>query len=184
MTRGRCYFDNMIEIRTERLLLRPAMPDDLGPMHEILSDARALAYWSTPPHAAIDQTRDWLAGMISIPEGEGEDFIVEHDGRVIGKAGLYRFPEVGYVFHPEFWGRGFAREALAPVLDRAFDVHGVAGVEADVDPRNIASLRLLDRLGFQETRRQARTWLVGETWCDSVYLRLEPDNWQAARAIR
>lgn len=157
------------------------MPDDLGPMHGILSDPRALAYWSTPPHQTLDQSRDWLADMIAIPEGEGEDFIVEHEGRVIGKAGLHRFPDVGYVFHPDVWGRGFAREALAPVLDRAFAVHGLSGVNADVDPRNAASLRLLDRLGFQETRRQARTWLVGDQWCDSVYLRLSPDEWRSAQ---
>ena len=154
------------------------MPDDLGPMHAILSDPRALAYWSTPPHAEINQTRAWLADMIAIPEGEGEDFIVEHEGSVIGKAGLHRFPEVGYVFHPDVWGQGFAREALVPVLDRAFRVHRLGAVDADVDPRNAASLRLLDRLGFRETRRQARTWLVGDQWCDSVYLRLVPEAWR------
>ena len=73
-------------------------------------------------------------------------------------------------------GRGYAGEALALVLDRAFDVHGLAKVEADVDPRNIASLRLLNRLGFRETGRKRRTWFVGGKWCDSVYLEADAAN--------
>ena len=84
---------------------------DLEALHRILSDPRAMAYWSSPPHEQIDQTRDWLASMIAIQPSEGEDFIVELGGRPIGKAGLWRFPEIGFIFHPDHWGRGYAREA-------------------------------------------------------------------------
>lgn len=86
----------MVEIRTQRLLLRPAVPADMTPTHAILSNPRATTYWSTPPHDSLDRSREWLQGMIDIPPLEGEDFIVEHQGRVIGKAGLYRFPEIGW----------------------------------------------------------------------------------------
>jgi [ribosomal protein S5]-alanine N-acetyltransferase len=167
-----------MEFRTERLLLRPAKEDDLEPLHAILSHPHAMAYWSSPPHENIDQTRDWLSSMIAIDAAEGEDFIVEHDGRLVGKAGLWRFPEIGFIFHPEHWGRGFASEALALILDRAFGVHGLAKVDADVDPRNAASLKLLGGLGFRETGRKQGTWLVGGQLCDSIYLELAPDDWR------
>ena len=111
--------------------------------------------------------------MIAIDPAEGEDFIVEHQGAVIGKAGLYRFPEIGFIFHPAVWGQGFAREALGAVVSRAFAVHRLPAIVADVDPRNAASLAVLIRLGFAETHRAAKTWLIGGQWCDSVYLRLE-----------
>ena len=169
----------MAEIRTERLRLRPARPDDLAAMHAILADPRATAFWSTPPHAGLEETRAWLQSMIDIPDGEGEDFIVEQDGQVIGKAGLYRFPEIGFILHPDCWGRGLAGEAVRAVADRGFAVHGLDRIEADVDPRNVASLRLLTRLGFVETSRKKRTWKVGETWCDSAYLRLDSTRWQS-----
>lgn len=168
-----------MEFRTERLRLRPARPDDLEPLHAILSDPRAMTYWSSPPHGNIDQTRDWLSSMIAIDAAEGEDFIVEHDGKLVGKAGLWRFPEIGFILHPDFWGRGFAREALALVLDRAFGVHGLPKVEADVDPRNAASLKLLESLGFREIGRAERTWHVGDQWCDSVYLELDAPSWRS-----
>jgi len=140
-----------------------------------------MAYWSSPPHQSVDQTRDWLASMIAIQPSEGEDFMVEFEGQLIGKAGLWRFPEIGFIFHPEHWGRGFAREALVPVLDRAFSVHGLAKVDADVDPRNLSSLKLLSGLGFHETGRKERTWLVGDQWCDSIYLELDAESWRQCR---
>lgn len=137
-----------------------------------------MAFWSTPPHENLEQTREWLDGMMSIRAGEGEDFVVELDGAVIGKAGLYAFPEIGFIFHPRVWGRGLAAEALGAVLDRAFHLHRLDHVEADVDPRNAASLRLLGRLSFTEVRRAERTWLVGADWCDSVYLRIGAADWR------
>jgi len=162
----------MTEIRTERLLLRPARANDLEAFHTILSSPNATAYWSTPPHSDIAETQAWLAAMLSIDPAKGEDFAIELDGRVIGKAGLFEFPEIGFILHPDAWGKGYAAEALRPVLERAFSIHHLNHVEADVDPRNEASLRLLQRLGFAETGRAQRTWKVGEEWCDSVYLSL------------
>ena len=169
----------MMEFRTERLLLRPAREDDLERLHAMLSDARAMAYWSCPPHTEIEQSRNWLQTMINIRLPDGEDFIVEHQGELIGKAGLWRFPEIGFIFHPDHWGRGFASEALGFVFARAFDVHGLPKVDADVDPRNESSLKLLGRLGFRETGRAERTWHVGHQWCDSVYLELNASSWRS-----
>ena len=173
----------MVAISTSRLRLRPARDEDEAPLHEILSHKVAMRYWSTPPHETLDRTREWLKSMIDIPAGEGEDFIVEHRGRVIGKAGLFRFPEIGFILHPEYWGRGFAREALRPVIDRAFKIHGLERIIADVDPRNAASLRLLASLGFRETGRRQRSWHVGDEWCDSVDLALTATHWQAASSL-
>ena len=140
-----------------------------------------MLYWSTPPHEDLEVTRKWLRSMIEIAPGEGEDFIVEHGGRVVGKAGLFRFPEIGFILHPDSWRRGLAREALEPVLDRAFAVHGLERVVADVDPHNAASLSLLGRLGFRETGRRERTYRIGGKWCDSVDLALDRSDWQSRR---
>lgn len=162
----------MLEIKTERLLLRRATMADLAAFHAILGNRQATIFWSTPPHSDIEQSRAWLQSMVDILPGEGEDFVVEHQGSAIGKVGFFRFPEIGFIFHPRTWGFGFAEEALRPVLERALHVHGLEAVEADVDPKNAASLRLLAKLGFIEIGRRERTWLIGDQWCDSVDLRL------------
>lgn len=160
--------------RTERLLLRSATLADVDAFHRILGDPQAMTYWSTLPHQSVAETEAWVRAMIAIPPGEGEDFVIEHDGTVFGKAGLYRFPAIGFILHPDYWGRGFAGEALRFVIDRAFRVHGLARIEADVDPRNQASLGCLKKLGFTEYARKERTWHIGGEWLDSVYLELFP----------
>ncbi len=163
----------MTELQTPRLRLRPARPGDLAALHVVLSDAQAMRYWSTPPHDNLQTTQAWLRGMISAPPQTSHDFIVEHQGMVIGKAGFYQLPEIGFILHPDYWGRGLAREALEAVIASAFANYPIPKIIADVDPRNTGSLAVLSRLGFTETGRAEKTFLLGDTWCDSVYLALE-----------
>ena len=157
-------------IRTPRLLLRRAVAADLDALHAMMSDAQTMAFWSTPPHPDRETTARWLDSMITASPQTSDDFIVELDGRVIGKLGAWRLPEVGFLLSRDCWGQGYAAEALAAFVDHAF-AQGLDHLTADVDPRNRGCLTLLARTGFRETGRAARTWLVGEAWCDSVYLR-------------
>jgi RimJ/RimL family protein N-acetyltransferase len=142
-------------------------------MHEILSDPVAMRYWSSPPHRTLEESRDWLDSMIHAPAGESDDYIVELEGRVIGKTGCWRLPEIGFIFHPSCWGRGYAREAVAAVVDHLFATTAIPAVTADVDPRNAGSLALLADLGFRETGRASRTWCIAGEWADSIYLALD-----------
>ncbi|MDT8855806.1 GNAT family N-acetyltransferase [Paracoccaceae bacterium Fryx2] len=164
-------------IATPRLLLRPARPDDLAGLHAVMSDPRAMRYWSCPAHGDIGQTRAFLQGMIDAPRDQSCDFIVEHRGRVIGKAGAWRYPELGFILHPEMWGQGLAREALSAIITRLFATTTLPRLTAEADQRNAASLGLLGALGFHETGRAANTLLWGDEWCDSVYLALERGHW-------
>jgi RimJ/RimL family protein N-acetyltransferase len=159
-------------IQTPRLLLRRARMEDLPRFHAIMSDARAMRYWSSLPHETIERTREWLQSMIGAPAEASDDYVVEHQGRVIGKAGCYRLPEIGFILDPDYWGQGLAREALEAVIPHIFATRPVDELIADVDPRNQASLGLLKRLGFRETGRAKGTWILGEEVCDSVYLAL------------
>jgi RimJ/RimL family protein N-acetyltransferase len=164
--------------------MRRAEVRDLGPMHAVLSDPDAMRYWSTPPHVSLHQTREWLKAMMASPESESDDFVVEYQGHVIGKAGFWRLPEIGYIFHPECWGRGLGFECLSALIGRVFRRSHFNTLLADVDPRNAASLRLLAKLGFAETGRDQATILVGDTWCDSVYLELRREAWPRGRGAR
>jgi ribosomal-protein-alanine N-acetyltransferase len=159
-----------MQIATARLRLRPARADDAAALHSIFTDARAMRYWSSLPHTDFAQTEAWLAAMMASPPDESCDFIVERDGRVIGKAGCWRLPEIGYILHPDAWGQGLAGEALGAIIPHVFATHRIAAITADVDPRNAASLKLLARLCFVETGRATGTIRVGDELCDSVYL--------------
>lgn len=159
-------------IRTERLLMRRATMADLPAMHAILSDPVAMRYWSTPPHADLGTSEAWLRSMVEVDPAISDDFILDHAGRVIGKLGCWNYPEIGFLLSPTVWGQGLADEALRAFLDRRRGLGSPNPITADVDPRNIASLRLLQRNGFVETGRAERTWHIAGEWCDSIYLEL------------
>lgn len=151
--------------------------DDLDAMFEIMSNPTAMRYWSTLPHGSRDITRPWLENMIARNAGGGEDFLIEHDGRVIGDVGAGRLPDFGFMLHAQYWGRGFGTEASSAFIDYAFNDTMATELKADVDPRNTASLKVLGKLGFVETGAAERTFLLGDEWCDSVYLALhKPSN--------
>ena len=162
------------EIRTERLLLRRPRPEDVHGLHAVFSDPQAMRYWSSVAHPDLATTQAWLDDMLSIDPATSDDFIVELDGQVIGKAGAWKLPEVGYIIGTAHWGKGYAREAMAAFIAYAFE-HRIDHLTADVDPRNERSLALMARLGFRETHRAPRTWHIGGEWCDSIYLRLDKD---------
>ena len=170
----------MTELRTDRLVLRRARLDDVAAMHAVLSDERAMRYWSEGPHADIASSERWLRSMIESPYELSDDFVVTLDGEPIGKMGAWRLPEFGFILRSDQWGRGYASEALKVFLTYAFATRGVDFLTADTDPRNEASLALLRGHGFVETGRASGTWNTHIGLCDSVYLRLEREAWLSA----
>lgn len=160
-------------IRTERLLLRPAVATDLEPLHAVFSDPRAMRYWDRPAYEDIALTRRFLRGFMA--EGDGRvEYILECDGRCIGKAGMWREVEIGYILHPGYWRRGLAFEALSAILPeirrRRPDLDKLT---AELDPRNTGSVRLLEKLGFEHARTEEKSFLYGGwEWCDSVFYKL------------
>lgn len=158
-------------IRTRRALLRRARESDVDAFFEIMSDPETMRYWSTTPHRSIETTRAWLRAMLDADPAVSDEFVIEHEGAVVGKVGAYRLPEIGFILKREHWGKGIMTEAAAALIERLFRVRAVPELTADVDPRNVGSLRVLERLGFVEYARAERTYCVDGEWTDSVYLR-------------
>lgn len=165
-------------IVTDRLVLRPAALDDLDALHAVFTRPEAMTWWSSPPHESMDQTRAWLDSMIT-RQHSGLDFLIERDGQVIGKAGFFAAPDIGYILHPDHWGQGLAREAVVAVLHRLFALTDHAEATADVDPDNAASIRLLESLGFRRTGFAERTWNVGGEWKNSYFYAVSRGEWLA-----
>ncbi|ESQ88765.1 hypothetical protein ABENE_15310 [Asticcacaulis benevestitus DSM 16100 = ATCC BAA-896] len=99
-----------------------------------------------------------------------DDFVVVYEGQVIGKIGCYQPPDLGFIFSKDVWGKGLTREAARAYIDHAAK-GSLTYLTADVDPHNAVCLGFLAHLSFKTTGFASRTWLVGDTWCDSVYLR-------------
>jgi ribosomal-protein-alanine N-acetyltransferase len=160
---------NQSAIKTKSLVLRRFKAEDAVALHPIFADPEAMRFWSSPPKS-LAQTEEFVRETIrAYQAGTGDDFVVLYEGVVIGKAGLWRTNEIGFIFCRSVWGRGIASEAVRAIMSRA-STRGVTSVIADVDPRNERCLRLLEKLGFVQTDAAKRTVLVGDLWADSVYL--------------
>lgn len=166
------FVGNRVQLRTDRLTLRRARQSDLVEANAFMAHARAMRYWSTPPHADIDQTRSWLQSMIDASPEVCADFIIEFEGQVIGEVGAFPLPHFGFILHPDCWRRGLAFEAASAAIQHIFQTRAVDSLVADVDPRNEASIALLAKLGFLKTGEAQSTLCVAGAWVDSEYYRL------------
>lgn len=161
--------------------LRQLDAPDLVDLHAVFSDPAAMRYWSRPPFADLDETRGYLAAIDAGRErGDLLQWGIEHaaEGRVIGTTTLFAIDrqqgraEIGYILGSGHWGQGHALSALRRLLRHARDEMQLRRIEADVDPRNAASLRLCERLGFQREGYARERWIVAGEVQDAVLLGL------------
>jgi [ribosomal protein S5]-alanine N-acetyltransferase len=164
------------ELHTPRLLLRPLREDDAQALFAIFSDAMVMRHWSSAPWTDLGQARQRIAGDAA-GHAAGEHLALgivrRDDGRLIGRCTLFdlwpscRRAQVGYILDASAWGRGFAAEAVGALLRHGFDALDLNRVEADIDPRNTASARLLQRLGFSREGLLRERWIVNGEVSDS-----------------
>ena len=154
---------------------------DLDALWAVFSDAETLRYWSHEPFEMRAQAAAYLAdiGRGCAERTRFQWAVVDRaTDALLGTVTLdawdrrHRRAEIGFLLGRAHWGRGLAAEAVRAVLAFAFTEMGLHRVEADVDPENGASLRLLARLGFREEGRLAERWFTFGAWRDSVVLGL------------
>jgi [ribosomal protein S5]-alanine N-acetyltransferase len=142
-------------LETPRLLLRPFGPGDAERIHPIYSDPAVMRYVATGPMTDFTITQRLLEDYEAHQQRLGYSFwavIERSSGHLIGDAGLYRTPagevELGYTLGAAWWGRGYATEAASRWLAVAFDELEIDEVVALAEPANVASLRVLTKLGL------------------------------------
>lgn len=160
-------------LKTKRLILRAPRADDLAAMHAVYSDPRAMAFWSTSAHDDISITKDLLDRRMSHWARAPVNFQIELDGQYIGNAGNFMDNEVGFMLSQNHWRKGYVSEAMSAIIPHLWAITDHAELTADADPRNTASIGLLNALGFRETHRADKTVFINGAWADSVYFALK-----------
>lgn len=175
-------------LETPRLKLRPPVAADVPALFEIYRDAESMRYWSRPEMTDPAEAEALLGDMKRHAEA-GTLFqwglARREDDLVIGTCTLHRIDrnnrraEIGYILRRDHWGRGLASEALTALLGHAFGTLGLHRLEADIDPRNAASIRLIERLGFKlEGTLKERYFIAGDIQ-DSAFSGLLAPEWSA-----
>ena len=182
--------DRLIKIDTERTLIRIVGPQDLPDLLEINSSDEVTQYVPYKTWVTAADSQAWLERMEKLQAG-GDTLqlvIVARDSeQVIGACLLFGFDqvssraEIGYVLGRRHWGKGLMSEAIRAVVRFVFAELELRRLEATVDPRNHASMKLLEQLGFapEGTRRQ-RVLMKGHLVDQRLYGYLRED-WISAQ---
>lgn len=166
---------------TARLAMRAQRIDDATALHEAYRDAELMRYWSSAPHATIEESAAYLTPPVDHDQWRGWSITLLGDDRAIGTLGASTrrvgVAEIGYLLVRSAWGRGYAREAVTGLIDLLF-AEGNRRVFADADPDNVASIGLLESLGFQREGLLRAEWETHIGVRDSVILGLLKDEWR------
>ena len=144
-----------VELRTERLLLRPFRLDDVDDVFEYARDpewARYLGGHIPQPYTRRD-AEEFVARSVLASWDTNPDFAVELDGRVGGGVALDvkqtdAIAELGYAIAKPHWGKGLMPEAVRAAVDWGFESLGLAKVYALIDLRHTRSQRVMEKLGM------------------------------------
>lgn len=157
-------------IGTERLVLRPVTAADVPGLLAIFGDPEVCRYWSHAPLAALADAARLQQHIVDSFASRSlfQWAITERvSGAMVGTCTLaslsaeHRRAEVGFALARAAWGRGYMRETLPVLLAYGFEVLGLHRIEADVDPRNAASIALLEGAGFRREGYLRERYHVG-----------------------
>lgn len=143
--------------------------------------------WPLPyTRALAEELVDALDELSGPTPGGWVQLAIEHDGDLIGDVAVWldeagQLAMIGYTLAPEHHGHGFATEAVEAVVDWLFRQPTVHRIAATIDPRNLASARVLENCGFEYVGTARSAALVRGEWTDDARYSLSPDDWTAWR---
>jgi len=172
-------------LEADRLRLRPYLDSDTAALFALYSDPAVTRYWSHPVWTDPAQAHLYL----SLRKDEATTFV--HAWAIADKAsneligaltffsisGTHARAEVGYSLMSHLHGQALGKEALETALKYGFETLNLYRIEADVDPRNLASVKLLEKLHFQREGFLRQRWRVNGEVCDSLLYGLLKDEY-------
>ena len=157
--------EEIVTIESERLLLRTMVWEDVDPFLEIFSDPKVMESFGGRLFDR-SQMEAWVGRNLKHQAKHGYGLfsaILKSEDRLIGDCGLENMdvagsPEVelGYDFHSDYWGRGYATEAAIAVRDFAWHNLGLTRLISLIRPSNVASCRVAEKVGMTRERELTR----------------------------
>ena len=173
-------------LETERLRLRPFAEGDAAFLFEMYSDPQTARYLSYPPFTEMAQAEKMLGRILKAQaEEQTVDGVVirKSDGVPVGSVTLFSWSrqcaraELGFCLARQHWLHGYINEALRAFVEYAFTALGMNRLEADIDPRNAASAKTLERLGFVKEGFLRERWIVAGEVSDTALYGLLKRDW-------
>lgn len=165
-------------ITTERLLLRPPRPGDAVALAERRSDPLVARWQNWVPPYPLERAEAMLAELSAMDAPVSDTWWMltitdPEDTEVLGDVAIHptfdgRSVEIGYTLAPAAWGKGYASEAVAALVDRLWSDDRVTRISAMLHPDNTASERVLERNGFRFEGHTRLSYWVGDDNSDDL----------------
>ncbi len=178
-----------MEIKTERLLIRPVSIEDKESMFRYRSDSETSKYLSLIPKSVEDMA-EFIGKTLSEIDVQGSWFqlvITDQISKLlIGDIGIHfldtdsenKQVEIGYTLDIDFRGKGYATEALSSVIDFLINTLNKHRIIASIDPTNSDSIRLIERLGFRKEAHFIESLFFHGKWVDDIIYAILAKEWK------
>lgn len=176
-----------LKINTDRLFLRPINLDNVEEIFKYRSDAVSNKYQSWIPETTNDVSdfiNDRVSAIIDLFDTWYQFVIIKKDDlKLIGDIGIHfldkneKQVEIGITLDKNFQGKGYATEALKQVIKYLFTDLKKHRITVSLDPRNVKSMNLIERLGFRKEAHFKESILSDGKWVDDLVYALLKDEW-------
>lgn len=169
-----------------RVRLRWLTEADAPALLGIFGDPQVTRYWGFATLRGEGDAAELIAGIHGgFLAGTLYQWGLENrEGELVGTCTLSRIDranrraELGFALGRAHWGRGYMADALPAVITFAFERLGLHRLHADTDPRNAASIRVLERLGFRREGALREHYFVGDEPQDAIVYGLLRSEWR------
>lgn len=152
-------FDSFPVLETKRLILKEITYEDVKEVFEIRASEDVMRYFGKDALKSIKEAEELInltAEGFNNKEGIRWGITLKGSDKIIGSGGIWRIlkphlrGEIGYELSPEHWQKGIMSEAISEMIRFGFDKMNLHTIEANLDPANIASIKLLEKTGFEK----------------------------------
>ncbi len=170
----------MMNLITERLLIRKLESTDWEAVYEYTSNPTVMKYI---PEGVFSK-EDTMAFVLDNVGNSAEKFavILKEENVLIGHIDFHRYfgnhtYEIGWVFNPKFYNKGFATEAASAILKHGFDTMNLHRIIATCQPENPPSYRIMEKIGMRREGFFKKCIPHGEEWWDEYYYAILREEW-------
>lgn len=179
------YFNDFPQLESKRLLLRKLTLADAPDVQIIRSDEKVMNYMDSDKHVTIQYSENFISENLKMygqKEGIFWGLIEKTSGKFIGDFAYWKIDkknsraEIGYALKPEFWGKGFMKEAMIQIINFGFNDLKLHSIEANINPGNENSRGILTKLGFKKEAYFRENYYFNGEYLDSeIYSLLKID---------
>ena len=160
------FFMDMSDLETERLILRKFHLEDVNDVYEYGSDEEVNKYVKFETYKSLHDAQNYIDYVLTkYSKGEIAPWAIIHkkDNKMIGYIEFieikedHYWGEISYVFNRNYWGKGLGSEAVKEILNLAFNIFELNRVQARCINENIASYRIMEKVGmkYEGTSKEA-----------------------------